>query len=96
MFVEPGISFNTGPGAMGMALPISFYVNRSRIPTPGSGDATFPKVIFLGVPSSAGGRPAIPTITDWCGAGWRGKVKELSRRFASSISSRFPSGRIKS
>jgi hypothetical protein len=66
MFVEPGISFNTGPGAMWMALPISFYVNRKPDPYTGiEGDATFPKVIFLaGYQFRLGGRPATPTITD--------------------------------
>ena len=48
MFVEPGVSFNTGPGALWMALPVSFYVNRKPDPYTGiEGDATFPKVIFL-------------------------------------------------
>jgi hypothetical protein len=60
MFVEPGVSVNTGPGAVWMALPISFYVNRKPDPYTGNqGDATFPKVIFLaGYQFRLGGRPA--------------------------------------
>jgi hypothetical protein len=63
MFVEPGVSFNTGPGALWMALPVSFYVNRKPDPYTGiEGDATFPKVIFLaGYQFRFGGRAAAPT-----------------------------------
>lgn len=60
MFVEPGVSVTTGPGAMWMALPVSFYVNRKPDPYTGiEGDATFPKVIFLaGYQFRLGGKPA--------------------------------------
>jgi hypothetical protein len=60
MFIEPGVSFNTGPGAMWVALPVSFYVNRKPDPYTGiEGDATFPKVIFLvGYQFRLGGRTA--------------------------------------
>jgi hypothetical protein len=65
MFVEPGVSFSTGPGAMWVAVPISFYVNRKPDPYTGiEGDATFPKVIFLaGYQFRLGGPPraAAPT-----------------------------------
>ncbi|MGH9312513.1 MAG: hypothetical protein ACRD09_06725 [Vicinamibacterales bacterium] len=65
MFIEPGVSIDTGPGAMWMALPVSFYVNRKPDPYTGNqGDATFPKVIFLaGYQFRFGGRAA-PVATE--------------------------------
>jgi hypothetical protein len=48
MFVEPGVSYGVGPGAVSVSMPIGFYRNRKPDPYTGlEGDATFPRYIFL-------------------------------------------------
>lgn len=48
MFVEPGVSYAKGSQIYSFQMPISYYRNRFRDPYTGAtGDATFPKYIFL-------------------------------------------------
>jgi hypothetical protein len=48
MFIEPGISYSSGPHTVSFNVPIGYYYNRHRNPYTGNpGDATFPRHIFL-------------------------------------------------
>jgi len=66
MFVEPGVSYTTGRHTVTFNVPIGYYYNRHPNPYTGnSGDATFPKHIFLTSYSvGLGGRRAGPPATD--------------------------------
>jgi hypothetical protein len=63
MFIEPGISYSSGPHSVTLNVPIGYYYNRHPNPYTGrEGDATFPRHIFLTSYSArlGGGRKAPP------------------------------------
>lgn len=61
MFVEPGISYASGPHTVSFNVPIGYYYNRHPNPYTGNpGDATFPRHIFLTSYSIRLGRTSPP------------------------------------
>jgi hypothetical protein len=64
MFVEPGVSYSTGPHTVSFNVPIGYYYNRRPNPYTGNpGDATFPRYVFLTSYSFRFGRKAEPVPT---------------------------------
>ena len=65
MFVEPGVSYTSGPHTVSLHVPLGYYYNRHRNPyTNRPGDATFPRHIFLSSYSLRLGARATVPATD--------------------------------
>jgi hypothetical protein len=65
MFIEPGVSYSSGPHTISLNVPLAYYYNRHTNPyTDNPGDATFPRHIFLTSYSFRLGRPRVAPVTD--------------------------------
>jgi hypothetical protein len=65
MFLEPGVSYSNGGHTFTFNVPFGYYYNRRPNPYTGNtGDATFPRQVFLSSYSwRFGGRKATPPVT---------------------------------